>query len=160
MQLEKHEQLNMIYYRDKIPLAQVLHYLEQAFEGVHTSQTSFVKNLPIIFMEPIVDYEEFAGRIGVSTEAVRTALTEKTPKDYVALPNSLVRKDKLELIGTKIKEQINPTGRLPLLEALKIIEDEGIQDATSVLEAFGYRITWHGISTEKAEIHKPENQSK
>jgi hypothetical protein len=32
---------------------------------------------------------------------------------------------------------------------------EGVEDATSVLQALGYRINWRGISTENAEVVKP-----
>jgi predicted nuclease of restriction endonuclease-like RecB superfamily len=153
--LDEHERLNVIYYQDKIPLAPILRYLDEAFKGVHASQTGFVKDLPVVFMEPVVSFEEFAARIGVSVEAVKTALADKPPPDYIALHNNLVRKDKLEEIAKKIEAQLGPTGRLSLSDAMKIIETEGVADATHVLEVLGYRILWHGISVEKAEVFKP-----
>jgi hypothetical protein len=153
--LEKHERLNVIYYRDKIPLAPILRYLEKAFQEVRVKQTGFLKDLPIIFMEPVVNFEEFAARIGVSAEAVRAALSKNLPQDYVMMPNSLVRKDKLEQIGKKIAEKISQTGRLSLSQVVEIIKAEGVEDATSTVEALGYKIAWRGISIEKAEIFKP-----
>jgi predicted nuclease of restriction endonuclease-like RecB superfamily len=156
--LEKCERLNIIYYRDRIPLAPILRYLKGAFQGIQAEQTGFLKSLPVIFTEPFVKFEEFAARIGVSTDAVRAALTEKPPQGYILMPNGLVKKDKLEQIGKKVEEQISGSGRLPLSEALKIAETEGIEDATSAMEALGYRILWHGISSEKAEVIKPKNK--
>jgi hypothetical protein len=153
--LEKDAQLNVIYYHDKIPLAPVLRYLEGAFQNVQTAQTDLLKNFRVIFTEPVVDYAEFAARIGVSTEAVKEALAEKPPEGYTAMSDSLVRRDKLEQIRNKIEEQLNPTGRLPLSEAIRIVESEGVADATKSLEALGYRINWHGINAEKAEVARP-----
>lgn len=153
--LEKNTQLNIIYYHDKIPLAPVLRHLEGALQNVHATQTGFLKNLPVIFTEPVVNYDEFAARIGVSTEAVKAALTEKPPEGYTMMPNSLVRKDKLEQISKKIEEQLSRTGRLPLPDAIRIIETEGVTDATKSLETLGYKIVWRGINAEKAEVTKP-----
>ena len=156
--LGKHARLNLIYYRDRIPLAPVLHYLQDSFKEVYSKQTEFLKNLPVVFTEAFVDFEEFAARIGVSTEAVRSALTEKSPDSYVALPNGLVRKDKLEQIRKTIDERMGTSGMIPLPEAARITEKEGI-DATCAIEALGYKILWHGINTEKAEVVKPQNRS-
>jgi hypothetical protein len=156
--LQKHKKLDILYYRKKVPLTPILRHLEKAFRQVQTKQTTFVKNLPIKFMEPIVDYEEFAQRIGVTTEAVRTALTEKPPNGYTALPNLLVKKEKLKQIRKKLEEQINHTGKLPLPQAVKTIETEGAKDASIILKSLGYKIEWHGISPETAKVTKPETK--
>jgi hypothetical protein len=153
--LEKVAPVNIIYYRDKIQLAPVLRYLEQAFQGVQLTQKDFLKNLPVIFTEAVVNYEEFASRIGVSTDAVKAALAEKPPEGYTVMPNGLVRKDKLEQIRKRIEEQLSLTGRLHLSDAVEIIEKEGVSDAAKSLETFGYKIIWHGINAEKAEVTKP-----
>jgi predicted nuclease of restriction endonuclease-like RecB superfamily len=158
--LEKHARLNIIYYRDRIPLAPVLSYLEAAFQGVKAEQVGLLKSLPVIFTEPFVKFEEFAARIGVSVDAVRAALVEKKPSGYILLPNGLVKEDKLEQIGKRVEEQISVSGRLPLSEALRIAETEGVEDAANAIEALGYRIVWHGISTIEAEVVKPKNKSK
>jgi len=156
--LDKRAKLNIVYYRKKIPLTSILRYLKELFQPVAEKQASFVKNLAVTFLEPIVKYEEFAARIGVSTESVRTALTEKPPQGYIVLPNSLVKKDKLKEIGKTVKEEMSRTGRLPLPEAVKIIETEGVEDVSNVLKALGYKIVWRGISPETAEVIKPENK--
>jgi predicted nuclease of restriction endonuclease-like RecB superfamily len=157
--LEKHARLNIIYYRDRVPLAPIIRYLEEASRGIQAEQTELLKNLRIVFTEPVVDYEEFAERIGVSSEAVITALAENPPADYVLMHKTLVRKDKIEQIGKKLEEQKSRTGKLVLAEAVSIAETEGVEEATSVLEALGYKVAWHGISPEKAEIFKPESKN-
>jgi predicted nuclease of restriction endonuclease-like RecB superfamily len=153
--LEKDTRLNIIYYHSKIPLAPVLRYLEQASQGAQLSQKEFLKNLSVTFTEPIVQYEEFATRIGVSTEAVKAVLAGKPPEGYTVMPNSLVRKDKLEHIKERIENQMKPTGHITLPDAIRIIESEGVADTTQSLETLGYKIVWRGINAEKAEVTKP-----
>ena len=156
--LEKQQSLNIIYYRNKIPLPPVLRYLQDAYKETRTQQTEFLKNLDVTFTEPIIKFEEFAKRTGISTEAVRAALTEKTPSNYTVLPDSLIRKDKLEQIRKKLDKQIAKTRNLVLTEAAKITQMEQVY-LTSAIQALGYKIIWHGIDTEKAEIVKLENKA-
>jgi len=153
--LGKQGRLNVMYYRDRIPLSPVLRYLEQASREVKAKQTSLVREMPIVFTELIVDFGELAARIGVSSEAVKAVLTEKPPQDYVVMSDKLVRKDLLEQIGRTIDERIRQQGRISLSEAAETIETEGVEDATGVLEALGYKINWRGISIENAEVVKP-----
>jgi len=153
--LENQQSLSIIYYRNKIPLHPILRHLQAAFKEVHIKQAEFLKNLKVTFTEPIIKFEEFATRTGVSTQAVREALTEKTPNNYTVLPNSLIRKDKLDQIRQKLDKQLARTGKLSLTEAAKIAQTEQ-QDLTSFLQTIGYKIIWHGINTEKAEVIKPK----
>jgi len=152
--LEKHARLDVIHYKDKIPLAPIIHHLEQRFREVETKQVGFVKDLPIVFTEPIVNYEEFAARIGVSAEAAKTALTDKAPQGYTAMSNELVRNDILEQVKKKIEEKVSHERQLWLSEAIRTIEEGGAKDAVSVLKTLGYKVIWHGINSEKAEVVK------
>jgi hypothetical protein len=152
--LEKHSRLDVIRYRDKIPLAPIIRHLEQRLRDVETKQVGFVKDLPIVFTEPVVNYEEFAARIGVSAEAVKVALTEKAPQGYTVMPNGLVRRDVLEQVQKKIEEKMSQKEQLLFLEAISTIEEEGAEDATGILKMLGYKVVWHGISSEKAEVVK------
>jgi predicted nuclease of restriction endonuclease-like RecB superfamily len=156
--LKDQKSLNLIYYRNKIPLPPILRHLQDAFEHIHAKQTELLKNLNVTFTEPIIRFEEFAARTGVSTEAVRLVLTENPPNNYTVLPNSLIRKDKLDQIRKKLDRQIAKTGKLLLAEAAKITETEHV-DLTSAIQTLGYKIVWHGINTEKAEVIKPKNKT-
>ena len=75
------------------------------------------------------------------------------------LPNSLVKENKLKKIRKTLQKQINPIGRLPLPEATRIIETEGVKDTPNVLKALGYKIVWRGISPETAEVIEAEKQT-
>lgn len=152
------KRLNIIYYQNKIPLSPILRYLEEAFRKVQIKQVEFLKNLPVTFTEPIINYDEFASRVGVSSEAVREVLTRNPPKSYVTLSNSLVRKDILKRIRGRIEERITCTDRLSLLEASKMIEMEGLKDFTDILAVLGYKVIWRGININKAEVFKNVNK--
>ncbi len=152
--LEKRPQLDLIYYRDKIPLASILKYLETKFEDVKSKEIQILQGLPIKFTEPVVAFGEFAARIGISEEAARAFLTANAPSDYVAMADVLVSNEKLLQIGRKIKEAIGEAGKLSLREAAGIIEEEGVEDSANVLVKLGYRINWRGINSEQAEISK------
>jgi len=151
--LEKQQSLNIIYYRNKIPLPPVLRYLEDSYKEVRAQQAEFLKNLNVTFTEPVIKFEEFAKRTGVSTEAARASLTEKNPRNYIVLPDSLIRKDKLEQLKRKLDQKIAEKGKLSLAEASEIAQTEQV-DLTAAISTLGYKIIWRGINTENAEIVK------
>jgi len=152
--LEKRPQLYFVYYHDKIPLAPILRYLEQAFEEVKAKEVKFLESLSVRFTEPVVVYDEFAERIGVSREAVKAVLCVSPPSGYVAFPNLLVSKEKLSHIDTRIGDHLLKSGKLSLTEATRIIEAEGVSDASNVLATLGYKTCWRGINSEQAEVSK------
>ena len=96
---------------------------------------------------------------GDSSKCIRKQLEDagKFHPDNM-LPNGEIRKDKLDQIRNKLDQQIAKTGKLPLTEAVKIAEKEDV-DLTAAIETLGYRIVWHGINTEKAEVIKPKNKT-
>jgi uncharacterized protein len=152
--LEKRPQFYLIYYRDKMPLGQILRFLESEFQGVKSKEIRLLETLSIKFTEPVIAFEEFALRVGVSSEASKTFLCSNPPVGYVALANSLVSKERLTQIGEKIKESMQKSGKLSLKEATRIIEESGVDDAANALTAIGYKIRWRGINTEQAEVSK------
>ena len=156
--LEKRPQLDVIYYRDKISMAPILRYLETQFEQVKAKEIKLLEDLTIRFTEPVVAFKEFSARIGVSSEAARTFLAINPPSGYVVLADTLVSNEKLLQIGDRIRLAISKSGKMPLKEAARIIEKEGVDDSANVLAILGYKIGWHGIDTEKAEVSKdPKN---
>jgi len=158
--LDKRPQLDLNYYRNKISLAPILRYLQTQFEDVKSKEIKLLEALSIKFTEPVVDFREFAARIGVSAEAARAFLAASPPSGYVALADILVSKEKLLQIGDKIKVAIGQSGKLLLKEAARIIEKQGVDDSANVLTMLGYRIIWRGIDSQQAEVSKnPTNSS-
>ncbi len=152
--LKKRPQIDLIYYRDKIPLAPILRYLQTKFEDVKSKEIKLLEGLSIRFTEPVVAFREFADRIGVSTEAARTFLVDSPPSGYVALADILVNKEKLQQIDQKIRVALGQSGKIPLKEAARIIEEEGAEDSANILTMLEYKIRWRGINIEQAEVSK------
>ena len=155
--IEKQYNLNILFYRKEIPLPPVLRYLQDAYKQIHDKQRELLEDLHVTFTEPVITFDEFAGRIGVSAEAVKSLLDEKTPENYIVLPNSIVRKDRINQIRKQLDLEIAKKGTLTLTEAIEIAQREGLE-LTSAIEMLGYKIVWHGIDTQKAEIIKSKNK--
>jgi hypothetical protein len=153
--LEKRPQLHFIYYKDKIPLAPILRYLQNAFETVKVKEIHLLKEMSITFTEPVLVFTEFAQRIGVSVEAVKEVLTANPPADYVLISNGLVNKEKIQQISQTLTNAIEQSKKLTFSQATTIIEAEGVGDTSGILERLGYKIKWHGISSEQAEVIPP-----
>jgi predicted nuclease of restriction endonuclease-like RecB superfamily len=153
--LESKQGINIIYYRNKIPLQPILRYLQDVVGKVHANQAELLKNLNVSFTEPVIKFEEFAARIGLSNEVVRTYLTEKPPDNYTALPEGLIRKDRLQVVKQKLDQKLEQNGRLALAEAAEIAQTEGIE-ITSALQTLGYKVIWHGLNAENAEVSNKE----
>ncbi|MGZ4850130.1 MAG: DUF790 family protein [Candidatus Bathyarchaeia archaeon] len=150
--LEKRPQFDIIYYHNKIPIAPILRYLETKFEEVKSKEITLLESLSIKFTEPIVFFREFADRIGVSTEAARAFLIANPPFDYIVIADALISNKKLLQIDARIKESISRSGKLPLKEVARIIEEEGVDDSANVLAALSYKIRWRGIDSNQAQV--------
>jgi hypothetical protein len=107
----------------------------------------------------VVAFREFADRIGVSAEAARAFLAITPPSGYVALADILVSNEKLLQIDDKIRIATSQTAKVPLKEAARIIEEEGVDDSANVLTMLGYRIKWRGIDSQQAEVSKDPKKS-
>jgi hypothetical protein len=70
----------------------------------------------------------------------------------------LVSKETLQQIQTTLNEALKQSGKLMLNQATKLIEAEGLNDASYVLTNLGYKIVWHGINSEQAEIIPSKNK--
>ncbi|MCL2690686.1 MAG: DUF790 family protein [Candidatus Bathyarchaeota archaeon] len=150
--IEKRPQLHFIYYKDKIPLAPILQYLHKEFQEIKTKQIQLLKDMNITFTEPILHYDEFAQRIGLTIEAVQEVLTTNPPPDYIPISNGLISKEKLQQISNTLTHTIQQKGKITLSQATTLIETEGVNDITNILDQLNYKIKWNGINSNQAEI--------
>jgi len=152
-QIENQNLIDIIYYKKRIPLSSVLNSLNDEYKKIYAKQIDFLKNIKINFTEPIIDFEEFASRIGVSVEVAREVITQNPPKDYLVYPRGLIKKEKIEWIKKKINKKMELNKKVLLSEMVEFLAKEKI-DATSIINLIGYKIIWHGIDFKKAEIVK------
>ncbi len=154
---EKALMIKLIFYTNKIPWAQILGYLNSAFEETKKKEMEFLKHLPIKFTEEVLTFEDFSIQTGVSLEAIKAVFGSKAPDEYVVLSNSLIKKGKLAEIKKVIEDRLIASKKISLLEATQLIESVGVMDTTDVLTKLNYKIIWHGISAQQAEISRADN---
>ncbi|HUU88535.1 MAG TPA: DUF790 family protein [Candidatus Glassbacteria bacterium] len=150
-QLKKRSSINILYYKKRIPLSPVLNFLKNAHKEIHLKQLNFLKNIKVNFTEPIVNFEEFAIRIGVSVEVVREGITNNPPENYIIWSKGLLKKEKAEHIKQQINKKMELKKKLPLTTVIELLIEEGINEI-SVINSVGYKIIWHGLDQEKAEV--------
>ncbi|MGC8962054.1 MAG: DUF790 family protein, partial [Candidatus Bathyarchaeia archaeon] len=117
------EALHLIYFKDKIPLRPILSRLRDAEERLKgedakkISKDLIVENLD----KPVMSLEELAARIKASREALRSFLKSEEIPGYKALPEQLIREDRLKEIEDSLRRGMID-GRLSLSEASRIVE--------------------------------------
>ena len=150
-QLKKCSPINILYYKKRIPLSPVLNFLKNAHKGTHLKQLNFLKNIKVNFTEPIVNFEEFAIRVGVSVEVAREVITRNPPENYIIWSKGLLKKEKAEHIKRQINKKMQLKKKLPLTTVIKLLTEEGINEI-SLINSLGYKIMWHGLDQKKAEV--------
>ncbi len=150
-QLENRGRLNIIYYHNKVPLAPILLHLQEISRTTHAKQVTSLQTLSLDFTEDTISFDELASRLGVSVEAISSVIQAKPPKDFVILPHGLIRKSKLQEINKKLEQSMQHK-RMRLLEAERIIDSEGVKDSSGTLNVLGFRVVWHGINADDADV--------
>ena len=150
-QLKKRSSINILYYKKRIPLSPVLNFLKNAYKETYIKQLNFLKNFKVDFKESVVDFEEFAKRIGVSVEVAREVLVKNTPEDYIVWSKGLIKKEKVHNIKQKINKKIQFKKKLPLTIVIGLLEKEGIKEV-SLINSVGYKIVWHGLDLKNADV--------
>jgi hypothetical protein len=151
--LQNYSLIKIIFYKKKIPLSPVLNFLRNEYEKIHNKQFIFMKNFKMNFTETIVDFKEFASRIGVSVEVIREFVNQTPPNGYVIYSDGLIKKEKTEKIKQKINDRLKSNKNIPLSVVINILSKEGI-NTTSVLSSIGYKVVWRGLDSKKAVVIK------
>lgn len=152
------ERLNVIHYRRHIPLRPVLDHLKAREEHLSEEQARRLSAEALIIQKPVVEAREIAERLGVLEDAVREVLREVEVPGYTRLGDMLINETKLGEIRERLEERLE-RGELGLEEASEIIEVLGGRRPTSILDALGYRIDWHGIDPRSAKIRRRTGRS-
>jgi hypothetical protein len=144
----KHE---VIYFRKRVPVADVLRVLRKVEAENVTKQVEELKKIGVKVEGDVVKLKELAK--GYSVEAISRFVKEVGLKGYVALGEQLVSEGKLREIDGKLSKVSS------LYDAIDLIKGEGIEDYSSVLRTLGYEIMWKGLDGRSALIKKRVNAS-
>jgi len=147
------EKLNIIYYKRRIPIKPILLHLKAKEERLVKEQTRRLQAEALPIQKPIVEARELAEKLGVLEDAVKETLMKREFPGYTRSGDMLIKKTKLKEIQEKIEKRLHK-GELNLVEASKIIEDEGGRRTVNILDALGYNIEWHGINPHSTKIRR------
>ncbi len=147
------KRLNLIYYQRKIPLMPILNHLEAREKNLVKEQAKSLHTMSFSLQKPVVEAGELAKKLGVLEDAVKKVLMEREVPGYVRLGDMLIRETKLKEIREMLENRLNE-GELSLGEVSRIVEAAGGRRPTSILDALGYQIKWHGIDPQSARIRR------
>ena len=147
------ERLNVIYYQRRVPIRPVLAHLRTREERLVKEQTRRLRAKTFTIRKPVVEAKELAERLGVLEDAVKELLSEGEVPGYMRLGDMLIKETKLKEIQGRLEKRLDQ-GELSLGEASNIIEEEGGRRPTSILDALGYRVEWHGIDPQSARVRR------
>lgn len=138
---------HIIYYKDKVPIKEVLNFLNKVMEEEIKACTS---RLELNIKKPMETVDEVAKRLNISPEVVKAAANKV--KTHLLIGDVFIEKDLME----KIKNAMNNIVKdeVPLKEVIKALEKFGLSDIISIVTACGFQIKWHGISIENAYVKK------
>lgn len=145
------EHLSLIHYKDRVPLKPILTHLQDRQRVLVDREVESVQDTELNLASPVVGVEEIADVLGISVEAAKSMMVMFSAPGYRRLGDIFVRETLLTTMGDALRSRL-ASGRLSLHEASQLIESLGGRDPSAILEALGYRIIWHGINPESAEI--------
>jgi len=151
------KKLNIIYYKGKVPIRPILDHLRAREEKLKSRQLEGLRGRELEIEGAAVTVAELAQRLGMMEEAVKEDLRHREVPGYHLLGDVLISDSTLEEIGRRIEERMEE-GVLTLNEAARLVEERGGARPSRVLEHIGYRIEWHGIDPEKAEVRRKQSK--
>lgn len=147
------EKLNLIYYQRSIPLRPILDHLKAKEDHLIKEQVRQLCTEPLLFEKPVVEARELAAKFGVLEDAVKEILKKKEVLGYRRLGDMFIKETKLKEIRQELETRLDQA-ELSIGEAHRIIQAAGGTRPTSILDALGYKIEWHGIDPQSARIRR------
>ena len=151
------KKLDIVYYKGKVPIRPILDHLRAREEELKSRQLEGLRGRELEIEGATVTAAELAQRLGMMEEAVKEDLRHREVPGYRLLGDVLISDSTLEEIGRRIEERMDE-GVLTLNEAVRLVEELGGARPSRVLEHLGYRIEWHGIDPEKAEVRRKQSK--
>jgi hypothetical protein len=141
---------HLIFYKGSVPLKAILNFLKSREETLVQLEIENLKLAPLKLDGDIVHLHRLAEEHGVSDEAFKRKLNNFKVNGYTLIRDLLISNGKLKEIDLKIASIIKPS----LSQAIKIIENEGIETPYDILSELNYEIQWKGLDINNSPIYK------
>lgn len=141
---------NVIFYKKKVPLKPILEILKEREEKLLHFEIRSLDIAKLSLEGDVVELQTIASKYGVSTEALRRKLEGFNVDGYALTGQTLISNKKLQEIDRKLGSLTDPR----LSQAIRLIEEEGIDRPYDVLSTLNYSIHWNGLDVQSSLIYK------
>jgi predicted nuclease of restriction endonuclease-like RecB superfamily len=141
----------LIYYKEKIPIKEVLDILEKYAKKEIKKEAKKLKINLIDLKEDIINIEDLSAKFNVSSEVIIESC--KDSKTHIPIGNTLIKLSILDKIKEKLEIIFENNNEVPLQEIIKIFNSYNIKNSIGVLNHLGYKIKWKGL--ENAIVQRP-----
>lgn len=139
--------IHLIYYKDKIPLREVLSFLQSIMEE---EIRKCISELSLDIKSPIETIDEIAKRLKIPTEVIKAAADKV--KTHVLVGNTFIEKKMMEEIKNIINNLV--MGEVPLKRVLEALKRFELPDAISIITECGFHVIWRDLSPEGIYVKK------
>lgn len=139
--------IHVIYYKEKIPVKEVLKILKSYAESEVKAQTA---ELRLDIKKPVETLKELAERHGVMVEAIRQVA--ENLETHVIIGEALIEKTLIQEIREALEKAV--TTETPLPKVLEVLKSYKLPDPIAVIIHCGFKIKWHGLLMENAIVYK------
>ncbi len=143
----------VIFYKRNVPLRPVLKYLKDHERTLLIREIQSLDLDKLRLEGSIVELHMIAQQYGVSDEALRRKLEGVEVKGYTFVGELFVSNSKLREIEAKIAALTKPS----LNQAIRVIEEEGVEKPYGILSALNYGIRWNGLDMNNSSIYKKQS---
>jgi predicted nuclease of restriction endonuclease-like RecB superfamily len=130
--------IHLIYYKGRIPVREVLAYLQPLASAAAEAQAS---TLELAIGKPVASLREVAEAHGVTEEAVRRAAGRL--KTHILVGEVFIERRLLEEAGRALARAVGDG--IPLSKAIEVLKPYGVPNPIAVIAALGYKIRWVGL---------------
>lgn len=145
-------EMPVIYFKKKIPLAEVLNVLREYERKQERERGDYaaVKEEVASLKGDVVRLDELEQATGASKRLLRSILEREPPAGYVFLGDELVSVALLKTLKDKLR------GGMRYLEAVSLLREHGIKSERA-FEHLGFKVVWKGLNPESAVLVRERN---
>jgi hypothetical protein len=144
---------DVIFFEKSVSLKPVVDRLKKIESEILSRQLTKVSQIQLRLEGDVIELKDVSRQNDVSVEALIKHIDEKPLAGYVKVGDQLVSEKLMKETESRLK-QLGKDKIMMLSEASKLIEEFGIRAPQALINLLGYRVTWHGIDSGKAEISK------
>ncbi len=139
---------DVIYFKKEIPLKEVCNRLRSYEEKNVEKEANYLEKVELI--GDVISIQELARENRVSYEAMEKYLGHAELGNHRIIGNEILSSNKIE----ELKEKLSTLQGASYQKVASVLQEEGISNASQVLDFFGYTVRWQSLDPESAVVMK------